>query len=419
MIVTSVATTERIRFYKFRSMSLIMTILAPLICGNLMALIMLLVAISQGRSWLFTAIDDLNRPLAILSAVVMLLFLFWLSANKVRSKIRRNLKDLYREKSYDQAAYESFDNALMTVSIGLGISKPPLDVLGIPTVNSITFRESKRPHVGITAEALRAGFSRFEKEALMAHEVAHIALGDYFLASRSAAFEYAGYGCGLLLLLQAVLLLIAVNVYLPLFLLPLFLPLMVVLADKKLIGKKRDLYRCNDLLTDTIAAKLVSDPGCLKNIIEKLWTFSETTSAVIPKTAHFQEYLFLRRPLASGPIKMVTYKDSSSGKEGNNFKKGMSKVTKIYWIPGKEKSETWIAYETVQSRIHNLKAIEMGQWSELEKPLRRQKTHSIMVMAGAGLLIAASIISLFIPWHGKTLWHHATNNIVWKMLTNW
>ncbi len=393
---------ERIRFYRLSSLVLRVTILAPLAFGVIMALVMLIVAIAQGRCWIYESISGFNQALAILATVGTLALFAGIAATRVRSRVRRNLKDFYRETDYDRAEYESFKSALEGVSIGLGISPPALAVLGIPTVNSIAFREGRKPGVGVTAEALKAGLSRSEKEAMMAHEIAHIALGDYFLASSSAAFEYAGYGLGILFLLMAILVTIAINVYLPIFLLPLFAPLIVVLVDRRLRQEKKILYRHNDLLADTIAAKLASDPECLRKTIEKLWALSEQTRAVIPKTAHFQGYLFINRPLESGPVKTVTYEKPGA--------------TKIYWVPGKTESRTWFAYETVKSRIANLQAIELGHWTELARPDQREKIRNVAALGAVGLMIVVIFLALVLPWHGKTLWDYATTNVVWKMI---
>ena len=403
---------ERIRFYRFSSLALMVTILAPLAFGVILSLVMLIVAIAQGRCWLFESISHFSTAAAALATAGILVLFAGIAFAKVRSRVRRNLKDFYRETEYDRAEYESFESALEGVSIGLGMSPPALAVLGVPTVNSIAFREGRKPGVGVTAEALKAGLSRSEKEAMMAHEIAHIALDDYFLASSSAGFEYAGYALGVLFLLMAVLVTIAINVYLLIFLLPLFAPLIVVLADRRLRKKTKVLYRHNDLLADTIAAKLISDPESLRETIEKLWALSEKTRAVIPKTAHFQGYLFIWRPLEAGPIKMVTYDGATSGGAAG----GKGDTTRIYWVPGKAESRTSLAYDTVKGRIANLKAIEMGHWSELEKPALREKAWNIAALAVVGLILVVVILAMVIPWHGRNGWDYATTNVVWKMI---
>jgi len=408
---------ERIRFYRFSSFSLRATILAPLAFGAILALVMLIVAIAQGRCWIFESISDFSKAVAVLATVGILALFVGIAILRVRARVRRNLKDFYRETDYDRAEYESFNSALEGVSIGMGISPPALEVLGIPTVNSIAFREGRKAGVGITAEALQAGLSRSEKEAMMAHEIAHIALGDYFLASGSMSFEYVAYGLGLFFLLMAVLVTFAVNVYLLLFLLPLFAPLVVVRVDRRLRQKRKILYRHNDLLADTIAAKLVSDPESLRETIEKLWSLSEETKAVIPATAHFQGYLFISRPLESGPVKIVTYQsDTSEHSSGDSVESGNTGTTKIYWVPGKTESRTWFAYETVKSRIANLKAIEMGHWTELEEPDQQRKTKYIAALGGVCLMMVVVVLALFIPWHGKSLWEYATTNVVWETI---
>jgi len=403
-------TVARIDFYRHSSSMLMATLLAPLAFGATLALVMLLVSIVQGRSWLFKSLSDFSRPVAVLATAAILVLFVGIAAALVRSRARRNLKDFYTEKDYDQAEYDSWKNALEGVCIGLGMNPPVLKVLGVPTVNTIAFRESRKPGVGVTAEALKAGLSRSEKESMMAHEIAHIAIGDYFLASSSAGFEYAGYGLGVLFLLMAALVTVAINVYLLIFLLPLGLPLVIVLADRRLRKKTRVLYRHNDLLADTIAAKLTSDPECLRKTIEKLWSLSEATRAVIPRTAHFQGYLFISRPLESGPIKMVTYDGAAAA--GAAGTKGDS--TKIYWVPGKTETGTSFAYDSVKKRIGNLQAIEMGHWTELEKPNQLERIRNLAALSAVCLMMASVTLALFVPWHGTTAWHFATTNIVWK-----
>jgi Zn-dependent protease with chaperone function len=403
---------ERIHFYIYCWRVQVAAILAPLAFGVLLSLVMLLVAIAQGRCWLFESISGFNTAAAVLATIGILLLFAGIVFAQVRRRVRLNLKDFYRETEYDKGEYESFKSALEGVCIGLGMSAPELAVLGIPTVNTIAFREKGKPGVGVTAEALGAGLTLSEKEAMMAHEMAHIALGDCFLASSSAGFEYAGYGLGLLFLLMAVLVTVAVNVYLLFFLLPLFVPLLVVLADSRLRKKSKTLYRHNDLLADTVAAKLTSDPESLRKTIEKLWALSEETRAIVPKTAHFQGYVFVARPLEAGPVKMVTYAGDAAAQQAGNT----TRATKIYWVPGKTETEsgTSRAYEAVQNRIANLKAIELGQWTELAKPEVREKVRSTLALAAAIVIMVAIVLALIVPWNGNTAWSTVTKNVIWK-----
>ena len=388
------------------------TVLAPLAFGVILSLVMLFVAIAQGRCWIFTSMRDFNLALAIAVTAVVLVAFGGIGFALVRSRVRANLKDFYTEKDYDAVQYQAFQNALEGASIALGMTPPPLKVLGIPTVNSIAFKENGKPGVGVTAEALKAGLSRGEKEAMMAHEMAHIALGDYFLASSSAGFEYAAYGLGVLFLLMAALVTVAINVYVLLYLLPLAAPLLVVRGDSRLRRKTRVLYRHNDLLADTIAARLTSDPESLRKTVEKLWALSEQTRAVIPRTAHFQGYLFVTRPLESGPVKMVTYDGAAASAPGEK-----KDTTRIYWVPGQAQgNRPWFAYETEEKRAAHLLAIERGQWTQLEKPNQREKVGNIVGTAAVILIMALVVLALVIPWQGETGWGHATTNVVWKKI---
>ncbi|HEY5525977.1 MAG TPA: M48 family metalloprotease [Candidatus Anoxymicrobiaceae bacterium] len=405
-------TVNRIRFYRNSSISLMVMILAPLAFGVLLSAAMLIAAIAQGRCWLFESISDFSTPLAIFATVAILALFAGFAAYRVRARSINNRKDFYRETDYDPAGYASFRSALEGVSVGMGIPTPDLEVLGVPTVNSIAFRDKGKASVGVTAEALKAGLSRHEQEAMMAHELSHIVLGDYFLASSSAGFENAAYGMGILLLLMAVLVTVAINVYVLAFLVPPGIPLGVVMVDTRLRKKTRILYRHNDLLADTIAAKLTSDPEALRKTIEKLWDLSEETRAHIPATAHFQSYLFVARPLETGPVKMVTYDGASAAASAGS----QSSSTKIYWVPGQSHTEsrTWFAYDSVNQRVGNLKEIENGHWTELERLNQREKARNIAGLATAGLIMAIVILALFVPVNGTTAWHEATTDVVWK-----
>jgi hypothetical protein len=115
---------ERIRFYTITSRIYMAAIPAPLIFGIILSLTMLLVAIAQGRCWLFESISDFNMAVAVLAIAGILLLFAGIVFVQVRSRVRRNLKDFYRESEYDQDEYRSFESALDGVCIGLGVDPP-------------------------------------------------------------------------------------------------------------------------------------------------------------------------------------------------------------------------------------------------------------------------------------------------------
>lgn len=77
---------------------------------------------------------------------------------------------------------------------------------------------------------------------------------------------------------------------------------------------------------------------------------------------------------------MVTYDGAASAGAAG----GKANTTRIYWVPGKTESRTSFAYDTVKSRIANLKAIEMWHWTELERPDRREKIRHMAALAAVG-----------------------------------
>src|SRR5665811_369638 len=84
---------ERIRFYRFSSFALMITILAPLAFGVILSLVMLIVAIAQGRCWLFESISHFSKPAAVLAAVTIPMLFAGIAVAQVGSRVRRNLKD--------------------------------------------------------------------------------------------------------------------------------------------------------------------------------------------------------------------------------------------------------------------------------------------------------------------------------------
>ena len=116
--------------------------------------------------------------------------------------------------------------------------------------------------------------------------------------------------------------------------------------------------------------------------------------------------------LETGPVKMVTYDGASAAASAGS----QSSSTKIYWVPGQSHTEsrTWFAYDSVNQRVGNLKEIENGHWTELERLNQREKARNIAGLATAGLIMAIVILALFVPVNGTTAWHEATTDVVWK-----
>jgi Zn-dependent protease with chaperone function len=77
-----------------------------------------------------------------------------------------------------QPSRELFADKLDSVSIGVGIPTPELVVLQLPTINAVAFQKSGRPVVGVTESAASGQVSGRTAEAMMAHEVAHVLIGD-------------------------------------------------------------------------------------------------------------------------------------------------------------------------------------------------------------------------------------------------
>lgn len=177
----------------------------------------------------------------------------------------------------------------------------------IPTVNSLAFLYEGKPAVGVSLEAVEANLTPRRAEAMMAHELASTPLLLFWAAWRS-----------------------------------------------------RFIGRHNGLLADSIAAKLTYDPEGLKETIEELdRLFMENTMPFKPE-ARYPYYLFVYRvrpelELARARKMAGTF---YSEEQEEDFAADMDKwVTRMSRFPR----------DTLEMRLRNLEAIELGHWPAFEK----------------------------------------------------
>ncbi|MFH1150505.1 MAG: M48 family metalloprotease [Actinomycetota bacterium] len=77
--------------------------------------------------------------------------------------------------TYDRHRFHVFQEAAEAAAIAAGVRPPGVVVVGMPTANALTFEVGGRPVIGVTPELLDAKLSGPEVEAMMAHQVAHVA----------------------------------------------------------------------------------------------------------------------------------------------------------------------------------------------------------------------------------------------------
>ena len=414
--------TERIKFYR-RSIALVeVTFLTPLVFGVLFCVLIIVVSIAQGRCWLYEVVSYYNRTACRWGLFGIFLLVLLITAWKLATTVRRDRKELYEAFNYDESKYNSFKRALEGACVGLGLEILPLVVLDIPTVSSIAFKQGKRPAVGVTAEALEADLSSQEKEAMMAHEAAHILLGDYFMASRSARFRYAARTLTTALALLTILAILAINPGVILYILPFILTVIAVAASNRIKNKTSIVYRHNDLLADSVVVKVTMNPEALRETIGTLWSLSRMSFEALPSGAQYPGYMFIARPSISTSVRSYTAGYRSRRMSGTGGSSSMRSQMEVAVANGSQvelEKEADFAYATVKYRIENMKAIEKGHWSILEEPLRRQRFKgAISLVAMMAVLLAFTILIVF-PWKGKdTVWDFATTNIVAKMVTD-
>ena len=113
----------------------------------------------------------------------------------------------------EHEAFQRFQSGLEGLSIAAGIEQPRLHVLDAPTVNSLAIRSGKVHSVAITAPTLEAGLSRQEVEAMMAHEVAHVMIGDGFARATFRLRALTGLALFAMLILPFVLVSFIIGFY--------------------------------------------------------------------------------------------------------------------------------------------------------------------------------------------------------------
>jgi Zn-dependent protease with chaperone function len=139
--------------------------------------------------------------------LALLLVMFYFVIRKYFKPVRRQFAGLTRRaEKYDRNGFARFEEALGAVCIGMGVGPPELAVLDLQTPNAAAFTERGKTRVGVTEELLKTDLSQGEREAVMAHEFAHITAGD----ALKAPSLVRGLNVALFLIAPAVVLLIGI-----------------------------------------------------------------------------------------------------------------------------------------------------------------------------------------------------------------
>ncbi len=250
-----------------------------------------------------------------------------------------------------------FRDALAGLSAAAGYPVPPLYVVRIPTVNSLAFLRQGKPAVGVSLEAVEANLAPRRAEAMMAHELAHILTDELFPASSRRRFQLIGWGmiCLLPMLVVTITLMAAWRPWTGLAMLA-ATPLLLFWAA----WRSQFIGRHNGLLADSIAAKLTYDPEGLRETIQELdRLFMENTMPFKPE-ARYPYYLFVYRVRPEQEIERARKMARTfySPEQEEDFAQDMDKwVTKMSRFPR----------DTMEMRLRNLEAIELGHWPAFEQ----------------------------------------------------
>lgn len=257
----------------------------------------------------------------------------------------------------DPVSFSVFQNALEGVSVAAGVSPPRLLVLDLPTANSISLFDAGRPAVGVTAEALEAALPRRCAEAMMAHELSHVLLGDVVVGSNTRRWRLVGLSLVAAAVLPFVLLALAFGfgtwTYLGLFGWT-ALTVILIMVMGRLVTHQ------NDLLADSLAAKMTADPGALKEAIllldalflKNVRPFSSGTR--YPTLFFVYEVrpevdLIAMRELMADEDSTVELREAKDRDLLKSLRKGAA-----------------LPRASTEERIENLEAIERGHWQALE-----------------------------------------------------
>jgi len=270
---------------------------------------------------------------------------------RVHRSYRRFLKIAH---DFNPVSLPTFQRALEAVSLGAGIEIPRIVILDIPTVNLVPFKGRGEYSIGITREAVETPILGHEAEALMAHEVSHILIGDVLRPLdiwRSKALPVA-----------SLFLLVLLAICTPLFLLlnngePWVNTLMMNLSWLLLlwavpmtafISRMLEAVRRHDeILADSLAVKTTGNPEALKDMVE--WVSQQfKDSEALPLENYCNKHLFmcpreLNRDYSIWSIKNLFLAE---------------------WFDPKVRTR-W-EHETTCKRIDNLTAIEQGHWPTFE-----------------------------------------------------
>lgn len=272
---------------------------------------------------------------------------------------------------YEPTDAAKFENALQGAAIGAGVPAPCMLVLDDPAANAAAFQtDSGAQGVGVTSGLLRSDISVGEANAVMAHELAHLVIGENVRAPSITDLEFQP---SLLLVLFGVLcaasvLVAPLNIYYILLLAACaaaaFVALVLVYHSDAFIVKLLNLeHHHDDILADSLAVKMTRDPAALKSAIRKVEMLARRTGRV-PGGTILTRYLFVTPPTSPGDYYRYATRVAQNMLAGRR----MPRTWMLFTRPANRAMRRLLEMESRMTveRLINLDLIEQGRWRALE-----------------------------------------------------
>lgn len=267
---------ENIKHYKRQVLYQRALLLLPFVLANVLGVALVAVVVLNGEAPSPLPGEEGSPVLAVIPYILVILALLFANAGYARKRfnafIRRELPEKWGP------AESMFRSALQGVSIGAGMEAPRFAVFEDPSVNAMAFIDRRRrPAIGVTQGALAAVFYTGEANAMLAHELAHLMMGDQVTPPHPFQLEYMPKN---LLALYVFVGLAAAHfadryafqfgpIVFVLCVVLLFL-LFFMFSEDYTLKLLNLAYNHNDILADSIAIEITRDPEALISAIKKV-----------------------------------------------------------------------------------------------------------------------------------------------------
>ena len=271
-----------------------------------------------------------------------------------------------RTDDYEPASLLKFQEALDGIGIAAGLQAPVLVILDDPAPNAMAFTDAEgTPYIGITKGLLEADISVGEANAIMAHEMAHLIIGENVEPPDLWSIEFLPSVLlvvfGVLAVVSIVLLKVELSAILIAWLITIliFLSLILIQRSQGFILKQLDLaYQHDDVLADSLAAHMTRDPRALGNAIKKLDALIKENPRV-PGGAILSRYLFVTPATSTGNYFRYATQTVSGMLSGEKQPRTWSLFAKCTSQAMKEILE--LESGATSERLTNLELIEQGR----------------------------------------------------------